>query len=298
MLCKTADNPFDNELWAFEIKWDGYRVTADLRNRVPKLYSRNGLDFSTRFKDITTSLLIQEHEMILDGEIVAYDRLGNPSFQMLQNIDKNTNTRVIYQVFDLLSLNGLSTAHLEYQQRKELLKRALKQDEFIQYHDYITENGMEFFRLVKNMHLEGIIAKKLNSLYHENTRSNDWLKIKVRQSDEVIICGFTRPKGSRKYFGSLILGKYLNGDLVFCGHTGTGFSKEILRKVYQDLKPLIVEESPFKEIPLTNDKPVWLKPLVVGEIKFSKLTDDKIYRLPVFVRLREDLNPSSVRFYQ
>lgn len=296
MLCKTADNPFDNELWAFEIKWDGYRAIADLRNRVPKLYSRNGLDFSTRFKDIITSLLIQEHEMILDGEIIAYDKFGNPSFQALQNIEENPDTRIIYQVFDLLSLNGFSTEHLEYQQRKELLKRALKQDEFIQYHDYITENGMEFFRLVKNMQLEGIIAKKLDSLYYENIRSNEWLKIKVRQSDEVIICGFTLPKGSRKYFGSLILGKYIKDDLVFCGHTGTGFSKETLRKVYQNLKPLIVEEPPFKEIPVTNDKPVWLKPLVVAEIKFTKLTNDKIYRHPVFVRLRDDLKPSEVRF--
>ncbi|WP_260262715.1 non-homologous end-joining DNA ligase [Elizabethkingia occulta] len=296
MLCKSAENPFDNELWAFEIKWDGYRAIADLRNRDQKLYSRNSVDFSAKFKNVMSSLIAQEHEMILDGEIVAYDESGKPNFQALQNIEESPQTTVIYQVFDLLWLNGLSTEHLEYQQRKELLKRALKQDEFIQYHDYIKESGMEFFKLIKDMQLEGIIAKKLDSLYYEDTRSNEWLKIKVMQTDELIIGGFTHPKGNRKYFGSLILGKYVKGELKFCGHTGTGFSTETLRKVHQKLKPLIIEDSPFKKTPLTNDTPTWVKPLLIAEIKYSKLTNDRLYRHPVFLRLREDLDSENIRF--
>lgn len=297
MLCKTSDIPFDDKDWAFEIKWDGYRAIADLRNEVIQLYSRNGLDFSISFKKIADSLKIQKHEMVLDGEIVAYDDKGKPNFQWLQRIgEQNIDLVLIYQVFDLLSLNGHSTENLSYLQRKELLKEALAENEIIQYHDHILEKGKDFFQAAEDMGLEGIIAKKLESTYKENTRSSEWLKIKIHKSDEAVICGFTEPKGARKQFGSLILGKYLEDELVFCGHSGTGFTDKLLRELYQKMQQLRVKESAFKVTPKTNSRATWLRPEMVAEIKFTELTKDHIYRHPVFLRLREDIDPLEVKF--
>lgn len=297
MLCKTIEKPFDDKDWAFEIKWDGYRAIGDIRNDEIRLYSRNGLDFSKSFKKIADALTIQKHDMIVDGEIVAYDDKGKPNFQWLQRIaEKNTDLVLIYQIFDLLWLNGHSTENLSYLQRKELLKEALVENEVIKYHDHILEKGKDFFQAAENMGLEGIIAKKADSEYKENTRSSEWLKIKIHKSDEAVICGFTEPKGSRKQFGSLILGKYLNNELVFCGHTGTGFTDKSLKEIYQKMEPFITKESAFEVTPKTNTKATWLKPELIAEIKFTELTKDHIYRHPVFLRLREDIDPIDVKF--
>ena len=296
MLCKTTDKPFGDEDWAFEIKWDGYRAIADLRNDSVGLYSRNGLDFSQKFKKVANALKLQEHEMILDGEIVAYDDKGKPNFQWLQRIGDNPDLALIYQVFDLLWLNGHSTEELTYLQRKELLKEALVQNEIIQFHDHIIKDGKDFYQVANNLGLEGIVAKKTDSTYKEGIRSSEWLKIKINHTDEAIICGFTEPKGSRNRFGSLILGKYLDGEMVFCGHTGTGFNDKKLSELHQLMKPLIIEKSVFKITPKTNAKATWVKPELVAEIKFTEVTKDFIYRHPVFLRLRDDEKPNDVEF--
>ena len=296
MLCKTTDKAFDDDDWAFEIKWDGYRAIADLRNDSIGLYSRNGLDFSQKFKKVTNALKIQEHEMILDGEIVAYDDKGKPNFQWLQRIGDNPDLALIYQVFDLLWLNGHSTEELTYLERKELLKEALAQNEIIQFHDHIIKDGKDFYQVANDLGLEGIVAKKTDSTYKEGVRSSEWLKIKINQTDEAIICGFTEPKGSRNKFGSLILGKYLDGEMVFCGHTGTGFNDKALSELHQLMKPLIIEKSVFKITPKTNAKATWIKPELVAEIKFTEVTKDFIYRHPVFLRLRDDVKPKDVEF--
>ncbi|MBP6377958.1 MAG: DNA ligase D [Kaistella sp.] len=295
MLAGTAAKPFSSPDWAFEIKWDGYRAIADLRKDI-LLYSRNGISYAEKFKKIINSLKFQEQEMILDGELVAYDNEGKPNFQWLQRIGDHPNLNVIYQVFDLLWLNGHSTENLSLLQRKELLKEALVETDHIKYHDHILEKGEAFFMQVEKLGLEGMIAKRTDSTYSRGTRNGDWLKIKSHQSEEVLICGFTAPKGGRKKFGSLILGRYFGAELIFCGHTGTGFSDKMLGELYEKMKPLIVEDSPFKKIPKTNDKATWLKPELIAEIKFTELTSDHIFRHPVFLRLREDLNPEDLNF--
>lgn len=296
MLCKVAEKPFDDSEWAFEIKWDGYRAIADLSKDDTRLYSRNGIDFSKKFKKVTNSLKLQEHQMILDGEIVAYDDKGKPNFQWLQQIADNPKLAIVYQVFDLLWLNGHSTKNLSYLQRKELLKEALVENEIIKFSDHILEKGKDFFQAASDMGLEGIIAKKTDSIYREHVRSSEWLKIKIHKSDEAVICGFTEPKGSRKKFGALILGKYLNNEMVFCGHTGSGFSDKSLVEIYEKLQPLVTEKSVFKITPKTNAKATWVKPELVAEIKFTELTKDHIYRHPIFLRLREDIETDDVVF--
>ncbi len=296
MLCKVSDNAFDEKQWAFEIKWDGYRAIADLRNNDIRLYSRNGINFSQKFKKVMNSLKLQEHQMVLDGEIVAYDDKGKPNFQWLQQIGDSPNLALTFQVFDLLWLNGHSTENLTYLQRKELLKEALTENEVIKYSDHVLENGKEFFQAAKDLGLEGIVAKKTESLYRENIRSSEWLKIKIYKSDEAVVCGFTAPKGSRKKFGALILGKYVDGKMVFCGHTGGGFNDQSLSEIYDKMQPLITDKSVFKITPKTNTKATWIKPELVAEIKFTELTKDLIYRHPIFLRLRDDLHPDDVTF--
>lgn len=288
MLAKSSDDAFDDEDWIFEIKWDGYRAVADLSKKQPLFYSRNGISFLSKFNSITEDFSQQKHHMILDGEIVAYDENGKPSFQLLQQIGDNPDLALTYQVFDLLWLNGHSTEELPLIQRKEFLKDALIETNLIKFCDHVPEKGIEFFNQMKKMELEGMIAKRADSVYTENSRSTDWLKIKFTNTEEAIICGFTEPKGSRQGFGALILGKYINGKLIYSGHTGTGFNNELLKSLYARLKKLVVKTSPFDTIPKTNMPVTWTKPELVCEIKFSEITKDGMFRHPVFVALRED----------
>lgn len=288
MLAKSSEDAFDNEDWIFEIKWDGYRAVADLSKKQPLLYSRNGISFLSKFNSITEDFSQQKHHMILDGEIVAYDENGKPSFQLLQQIGDNPDLALTYQVFDILWLNGHSTEELPLIQRKELLKDALIETDLIKFCDHVPEKGIAFFNQMEKMQLEGMIAKKADSIYTENSRSTDWLKIKFTNTEEAIICGFTEPKGSRQGFGALILGKYIDGKLTYSGHTGTGFNNELLNQIHERLKKLIVKPSPFETIPKTNMPVTWIKPELVCEIKFSEITKDGMFRHPVFVVLRED----------
>lgn len=291
MLAKLSGEAFDDEDWVFEIKWDGYRAIADLSNDEPLFYSRNGISFLSKFEKVSQDFDNQTHKMIIDGEIVAYDENGKPSFQLLQQIGDNPNLALVYQVFDLLWLNGHSTEELPLLQRKELLKEALIETDVIKYCDHIPEKGIDFFNQMKKMQLEGMIAKKADSQYIENHRTSDWLKIKFTNTEEVIICGFTEPRGSRKGFGALILGKYIDGKLIYAGHTGTGFNKESLNLLHQRLLKLVVKTSPFEKKPKTNMPVTWIKPELVCEIKFSEITKDGIFRHPVFVAIREDKDP-------
>ncbi|MDN3691133.1 DNA ligase D [Chryseobacterium tructae] len=294
MLAKPFDKAFDDKDWLFEIKWDGYRAIADLSHTSPLFYSRNGISFLSKFSKVTQDFEQQQHQMILDGEIVAYDDHGKPNFQLLQQIGDTPNLALVYQVFDLLWLNGHSTEELPLIQRKELLKEALVETDTLKYCDHIPEKGIAFFEEMKKMKLEGMIAKRADSQYLENYRTPDWLKIKFTNTEEAIICGFTEPRGSRENFGALILGKYINNDLRYCGHTGTGFSHTSLKELYQKLQKLIVKSSPFEAIPETNMPVTWVKPELVCEIKYSEITKDGIFRHPVFVSLREDKDPEEV----
>ncbi|KFE97734.1 ATP-dependent DNA ligase [Chryseobacterium formosense] len=295
MLAKPHDKAFDDEDWLFEIKWDGYRAIADLSKKQSLFYSRNGISFLSKFNKVAEDFDNQKHKMILDGEIVAYDENGKPSFQMLQQIGDNPDLALTYQVFDLLWLNGHSTKELPLIQRKELLKDALVETDIIKYCDHITEKGIDFFNQMKKMELEGMIAKKSDSIYSENHRSFDWLKIKFTNTEEAIICGFTEPRGSREGFGALILGKYIDGKLIYAGHTGTGFNRELIHEVLEKLKKLIIKTSPFENKPKTNMPVTWTKPELVCEIKFSEITKDGIFRHPVFVTIREDKEPKEVK---
>lgn len=287
MLASPGGKPFDDADWIFEIKWDGYRAIAEVGENF-RLYSRNGLSLAAKYPPVADALQDQKHEMILDGEIVACNDKDLPDFQTLQHFGDNPGIPLIYHVFDILYLNGHSTASLSTLERKELLKEALAENDFVKYCDHVQKSGIDFFEAAGKKNLEGIIAKRASASYVEGVRSKNWLKIKHHNTEEVIIAGFTEPRGSRKKFGALILGRYQNGNLVYAGHTGTGFDQKTLTEVYDKLKPLIRKASPFNAIPKTNMPATWVQPKLVCNIRFTELTEDHVFRHPVFMGLRID----------
>ena len=294
MLATTADKPFSGDDWLFEIKWDGYRAIADLTEDL-KLYSRNGLSFLGKYPSIEKALASQEHHVILDGEIVAYNKEGKPDFQTLQHYDDNPGAMLVYHVFDLLYLNGYSTQSLPLLQRKELLKDALKTSAHVQLSDYVENTGKEFYKAVLSEDLEGMMAKKKESLYHVGSRSLDWVKVKNHKTEEAVIIGFTEPQGGRKYFGSLILGKYDSGKLIYAGHVGTGFDDKTLKNLFDLMQPYTTVKMPLDKKPSVNSTPTWITPEMVATIKFSQITEEGIFRHPVFVGLREDLKAENLK---
>ncbi|NOS85770.1 MAG: ATP-dependent DNA ligase, partial [Ignavibacteria bacterium] len=288
MLATLADKPFNSKEWIFEIKWDGYRVISKKRKNSTALNSRNLTSFDALFPSIKRSLKYIKGDFVIDGEAVALDETGRPNFQQIQNYRKTGHGNVIYYVFDLLWLNGYNTEVLPVTERKELLKELLPETDNIIYCEHTVNNGISLFKEAKKLKIEGIIAKKSDSLYYENTRSQNWLKIKTDQALEAVICGFTEPRGSRKYFGALILGVFNKGKLTYIGHTGTGFNHLNQKSVFNLIKKYAVKNSPFDKAPKPNAPVTWMKPELVCEVKFSHMTNDGILRHPVCMRLRDD----------
>ena len=288
MLAKESTAAFNDHDWLFEIKWDGYRAISEIKNRVVELYSRNGISFNTTYPIVYNQLKKIKHQVIFDGEIVVINDEGKSDFQKLQHYEDNTQFPLRYYVFDLLSLNGEDTTTLPLIKRKKLLKKIIQKNPVIKYSEHIVTNGVDFFNAAKDNNLEGIMAKKINSQYHKGARTSEWLKIKYHKTEEVVIAGFTKPAGSRDYFGALVLAVKSKEGLKYAGHTGSGFTDKMLKEVYEKLKPLITNNSAFKEIVKTNMPVTWVKPNYVCEIKFTEWTTDGKMRHPIFLRMRED----------
>lgn len=290
MLAKIGKGPFDDKDWIFEMKYDGYRAIAEVDKGKVELYSRNQLTFNRKFAKIAERLSALPHQAVLDGEIVVHDKDGKPKFQLLQNYQKTGKGDIYYYVFDLLYLNGYELSDLTLLDRKKLLKQIIKElgDPIILYSDHIKEEGKAFFEEVKTQQLEGIIAKKSDSLYRKGQRSSDWLKIKTSARQEAVIAGFTEPRGSRKLFGALVLGVYEKGELQYIGHTGGGFNSKSLKMMMEKLEPLIRKTSPFKKKVKTNMPVTWVKPVLVCEVSFGEWTAEGNMRHPIFEGLRED----------
>jgi bifunctional non-homologous end joining protein LigD len=290
MLAMRADKPFNGDDWLYEIKWDGYRALAYLNGKKAELLSRNEQSFTAKFSAITRALKDWNIKAVIDGEIIAENEDGYADFQALQNFArKGKEAKLVYYVFDVLWYEGKDVRHLALEKRKELLKRIVPDDSsVIRYSDHIIEKGTGFFDLAKKQGLEGIMAKKASSEYITGTRTDNWLKIKNDQVTEAIICGYTKGRNSRQYFGAIILGKYINRKLTYIGHSGSGFNDEELKEMHKRFEDLTTDVCPFKEVPKTNMPAVWLKPELVCEVKFAEWTGDNILRQPIFKGLRAD----------
>jgi len=296
MLCTQVDKAFTNPEWLFESKYDGYRALAFIEENSFRFISRTGRDMLEQFPQANSiSGTVNARSAIVDGEIIAVGSDGKPSFQALQNAIKSPShsDRLIYYAFDLLYLNGSDLRQRTLGERKEILRSIIRADGFIKYCDHIVEMGELLFSQAGKVGFEGIIAKRINSPYVEK-RSNNWLKIKISHNQEVIIAGYTEPRGGREYFGALLLGVYDQGVLKFAGHVGTGFDDATIKDLYDLMQLLQTDKCPFADEPKTNEPATWIKPELVCEVKFVQWTDEGILRQPVFLGLRTDKHPAEI----
>jgi len=289
MLAHTGTGAFDDAAWLFETKWDGYRTVAEKIGNNVTIYSRNALSFDSKYPAILEAVRSSiNHDVILDGEVVAMVN-GKPSFQALQHAE-DSKPQLIYAIFDLLELDGQSTMELPLIDRKKLLEQLLQKanNPILIYSGHIIENGKDYFEKVVGQAYEGIMAKKMDSTYAPGARTHEWLKIKNVNDREAIIVGFTEPRGSRRYFGALILAEKDGEKYRYIGHTGTGFGSDTLKETYQQLAPLITEQSPFDKKIKVNAPVTWLQPKLVCTINFTEQTEGGMLRHPVFTGLRTD----------
>lgn len=290
-MATLVDAPFSREGWLFEPKWDGYRAIADVRNGKAELYSRNHLSFNKDYPSIVKAVEKISHNVVLDGEVVVLDSKGNTNFQALQNYKNSGKGKLTYVVFDLLKLNGQDLRELPLIQRKELLAEVVKQldDPAVIYSAHILTNGEKLYEKARTKQWEGIIAKKADSVYEEDRRTMNWLKMKVLNEQETIICGYTAPRGSRKKLGALVLGVLDDkGALRYVGHCGGGLNGELIDMLYDKLQPLQQKTPVFKEKIKTNMPVTWVKPELVCQVKFSSWTEGGHLRQPIFMGLRKD----------
>lgn len=289
MLAELSNRVFSDNKWLFEIKWDGYRAVAEIEDGEVNLHSRNNISFNDKYFPIVEALRIFDMNVVFDGEVVVVDDFGKSSFQLLQNFRKTGKGKLVYYVFDILYLNGFDLTNLTLIKRKEILKKIIPGDsKSIMYSDHVKGEGTSFFKVAEQQGLEGMLAKKADSKYIPGKRSKDWLKIKTRKRQEAIICGFTEPKGSRNKFGSLVLGVYDEGELVYIGQAGTGFTDKDLKEIYSKLKPLITNKPQFNKKIETNAPVTWVTPKYICDVEFSEWTEEGLMRQPAFIGLRED----------
>lgn len=295
MLAKLSEQPFDGDEWLFEIKWDGYRAIAEIARGSVKLYSRNGISFENVYPALVSELANLPEGTVLDGEVVALAEDGSPSFQLLQQYNAAGDVPLVYYAFDCLRYKGRSVEDKTLIERKEILWSLLGESPVVRYSEHIAGRGKDFFTAATGRGLEGVMAKKADSVYRQNMRTGAWLKVKVTQTEEAVIAGYTRGRGSRKFFGALILGTYKSGKLVYIGHTGTGFDDRTLKTLYAQMRPLEVEVSPFDDPVPVNAPVTWLRPELVCSIKFSEVTEAGSRRHPVFLGVRIDKDAKDVR---
>lgn len=317
MLAKPSSQlPFDTADFAIEIKWDGIRAMIYIENRRLQILSRNGFDITFRYPEI--QLLAQSvgrQNLILDGEIIALDAKNRPSFSLLQqrmnledlNIIKEISDRVPvnYIIFDLLYYDNQMTIDTIYTERRQKLSKLALTGNAWSTPDYKTGQAVEILEASRKLGLEGIILKRLDSLYLPGRRSNDWLKIKNIRRQEFIIAGWTTGEGLRaKTIGAVILAYYdlipeeaaklgVTPQLLYAGSCGTGFTKKALQDLEERLRALYIPENPFSP-PLKKPGVSFCQPVLVGEVSFTEWTTANTLRHPSFQGLRMDKDPRYV----
>ena len=314
MLATSIEKPFDGPEWLFEIKWDGYRAVAFLEDGNVRLVSRTQNDLTAQFpelKDLASS--IKAKTAVLDGEVVALDEEGRPSFSLMQQrtgfrsgkhrLPGRKDLPIWYYVFDLLYLDGYDLRRVTLEDRKAALAKIVTRSDTVRFSDHYPGQGIALFEVAKQKGLEGILAKKRNSFYEER-RSQEWLKIKITQTITCVIGGYTEPEGSRQYFGSIVLGLYNDkGQLIHVGQAGTGFNQASLKEIWKLLEARKTNKNPFHDEVEALRKVFWIKPELVAEIKFTEWTHEREQagpklRAPVFLGLREDREPKDCTFAQ
>jgi len=306
MLATLSERPPADKGWLFEIKFDGVRVLAARRGEHVELYGRSGQPITGRYPDLMRALLALPIEhFVIDGEIVALDESGRPSFQRLQPRMALTDPRDIEGAaarvpvegvfFDCLALDGHDLRRLPLIRRKECLRLLVPPLGPVHYADHILEHGQAFLEAAAEQRLEGIVAKKAASAYTSGW-SRDWIKIKCQRRQEFVIGGYTDPQGSRGHFGALHVGLYDGARLVYVSKVGTGFDQAELKRLSEKLLPLTRATPPFDRGAIPRGRSHhWVEPRLVCEVRFSDWTKDDGIRHPTFLGLRSDKRPEDCR---
>ncbi|HZS58515.1 MAG TPA: non-homologous end-joining DNA ligase [Gemmatimonadaceae bacterium] len=289
MLATLVAQPFDKAGWVYEEKYDGVRMLAYKEGTRVRLLSRNGRDDTRHFPEIVAAIAnLRPATLLLDGEVVVFDRKKVSRFQWLQKAtDKPT-----YAVFDCLFAKGKDLRRQPLSARRAALEGAVVSTGVLLLSRRLAVKGLAAFKVAKRRGYEGLVAKDLSSPYIEG-RSRSWLKVKVHQEDEFIILGYTAPERSRPYFGALLLGAYDAGELRYVGKVGTGFDRPTLASLYKRFQPLVRRTPPMADPP--RERAVtYLRPHLVAQIAYQELTADRKLRQPVYLGLRDDKRAEDV----
>jgi bifunctional non-homologous end joining protein LigD len=296
--------------WMFELKFDGIRLIAIKNRERVSLLSRNRNEQSRRFPEIVEAMKnLPIHECVVDGEVVALDKEGRSSFQLLQALEmEGRKSPVYFYAFDLLHLDGKSLLNLPLEARKSVLEKLCGDAEDpIRYSGPVGSDAKRLLDEVKRRGLEGVIGKLRNSVYEPGRRSGAWIKLKCVTEQEFVMGGYTPPQGARKHFGAILVGYYENKKLIFAGKVGTGFDAKMLSMLHKKLKDEERDDCPFVDLPSKQNgqwvqgitpsmmkRMHWVNPKFVAEVKFAEWTRDGKLRAPVFVGLREDKKATDV----
>ncbi len=302
MLAEVAEKPFTRDGWLFELKLDGYRLLAERRKGQVVLLTRNHNDATVTFPEIAKSVAAMPFDsLIFDGEVVALDPTGRPSFQGLQQRGRlrrplevqraAIEQPVVYFVFDLLAFGPYDLRPLPLEARKEILKQVVPEVGAIRYVDHVEREGERAFAEAERMGLEGLVAKKADAPY-KGGRSGNWLKLRAAKSDDFVVVGFTAPKGSRAGLGALHLAQYVDGALTYSGRAGSGLTDKDLTGIREHLEQKKRKTPPCEKVPTEAKKDsTWVEPELVCEVRFTEWTDEGLLRHPVFLRWRDDKKP-------
>jgi bifunctional non-homologous end joining protein LigD len=305
MLAMTGESPRSNPQWLFEPKLDGYRALAFIEGTAVRLQSRRGLDLTAFFPEIVADLAAQAVDrMVLDGEIVALDADGRPSFNALQNraqlkdpkeiANAERSTPAVLVCFDLLHFAGVNLRGAPYSERRRYLAQCLLTSPRIQL-VHVDDDAERLYAAAVQSGYEGIMAKRRDGTYQPGRRTASWLKVKPVRSAEFVVGGFTQGKGAREPLGALLLGYWDRGQLRYAGHAGSGLDTTALEELARRTRELIRKTSPFAEKPPIHRPTTWIEPRLVAEINFAEWTPAGLLRAPVFLRLRDDVPASEVR---
>jgi bifunctional non-homologous end joining protein LigD len=303
-LAQLGERPFSDPNWVFEIKWDGIRAIAQIEKGRTTLWARSGRDITKEypeFQDLASHF--RAVNAIVDGEIATLDQDGRSDFQKLQNrlgVENPSqnlmhSVPVNYYFFDLPYADGFDLRKAPLVGRKELLESVLITNEKIHYSEHLPEQGKALFDAAREKGLEGIIGKQKDSPY-VGTRTSSWVKIKIVKELDAVIAGYTAPRGSRKYFGALVLGLYDQRELKFIGSVGTGFDEKNQKSVFDRLQESLNSRCPFREAPTLREQVQWVKPVLVARVRYGNWTEDSHLRVPVFLSLRKDRAPEECTF--
>ena len=290
--------------WSYEIKFDGYRAIALKGGDEVRLLSRNQKDLSKKFAPVTNALAeLDCRDAILDGEVVALDDQGRPSFQLLQAFEKGEERPpLFYYVFDLLQLDGADLRALPLSERKPRLQKLLEDGpEILRYSVPFDADLDELLEKARSFGLEGLIGKQPGSHYESGRRTGAWVKLKLALTQEFVIGGYTPPAGGRQYFGAIIVGYFSGDSFHFAAKVGSGFSEKRLKELYEQFQSLARDECPFVDLPEKRGSrwgqaitPAemkrcrWVEPELVCQVRFTEWTQDDKLRQPVFLGLRND----------